>query len=339
MSGGAYTFVVPATRPGPVRDLVAQLLSQGVPTDGVIVVDDSRDGAVSRALGDVAVRTLRTDGSGQGVARNVGARAATSSWLVFLDDDVVPDDRLVSAMDATVAALGERDGRLGIIEAEVRPTGPLVRPCWRNRLVEAHRPGGYLTACLIVRRQAFFDGGGLVSRSRGGFREDTAFGLAVMDAGWTTAWSPTVRVSHPIEDINLRAFLRTAAFFRFDAWFRRRHPRYLESVTRKQRLLGIRVGNLRSRVPPGAVLAAVVLSCTGRRGRWAASAVIALGGAALNAAHLNNLGRHADPPPCALIDPREVLAHALWAVVAGCSRLHGELEIELHRLCRRPVGA
>ncbi len=339
MIGGDYTFVIPATRPGQVRNLVSQLLAQGASAERVIVVDDSPDGSVSHALIDASVRTLRTGASGQGVARNAGARAATTSWLAFVDDDVVPDGQFLCGMNATIADVGERDGRVGIIEAEVRPAGQLTRPYWRNRLVEAHRPGGYLTACLIVRREAFFDGGGLVSRSRGGFREDTAFGLSVRDAGWTTAWSPTVRVSHPIEDINLRAFLRTAGFFRFDAVFGRTHPGYLPSVTRKHRVLGIKVGNLRSRVPPGAVLLAVLLSCTGKRGRWAAAGLMTLAGAALNAAHLNNLGRHADPLRWALIDPREVGAHALWAVVAGYSRLYGEFDCALGRWSPRPEGA
>ena len=76
----------------------------------IIIVDDgSTDDtvAIARGLGDDRIRLLSNERPGVSAARNLGARAATSTWLMFLD----ADDRLRPDAVATLTA-GAKDAPL-----------------------------------------------------------------------------------------------------------------------------------------------------------------------------------------------------------------------------------
>ncbi|MGC1406196.1 MAG: glycosyltransferase, partial [Candidatus Dormiibacterota bacterium] len=278
MTPADRTFVIPSIRPT-VTDVLSQLLAQQVSPADVIVVDDSTDARVTEAVSSLPVRLLHTNGAGNCAARNVGAAASATEWIVFLDDDVALGPRAVADLDQLLEGISH-DQRVGAIEIRIQPTGAVVRQYWRNRLVESTRPGGFLTACLVVRSEAFYQTSGFRARVRRGYREDTAFGLAVREAGWVTTWSDGVQVAHPIEHVGLRAFLGRALLFRHDAWFRRRHPGYLDSVSRRRTVLGIPVGRLRSKLPILSVLVSAVLAVLGRRPRRVIPAILLASGVA-----------------------------------------------------------
>jgi glycosyltransferase involved in cell wall biosynthesis len=72
-----------------VRRAIESVLRQTVPVAEIVVVDDgSTDGTgdAVRAYGE-RVRYLRQDNRGVAAARNAGIRAATSTWIAFLDHD------------------------------------------------------------------------------------------------------------------------------------------------------------------------------------------------------------------------------------------------------------
>ena len=73
----------------------------------VLVVDD-RPGPEDDLGADVhdGVEVLRSGGRGPAAARNVGWQAATAPWVVFLDDDVVPDPGWQGWLAADLAAAG-----------------------------------------------------------------------------------------------------------------------------------------------------------------------------------------------------------------------------------------
>jgi GT2 family glycosyltransferase len=80
-------------RPAMLKTTLEALAGQDDPDFAVLVVDQSaRPGEGCEDLLRRAGWTLRHDqGQGLSRARNIAWRASTTEWIVFLDDDVVPD--------------------------------------------------------------------------------------------------------------------------------------------------------------------------------------------------------------------------------------------------------
>ena len=87
------------------RELLARLLTRleslhrgGSPFEVVVVIDGSTDGTaemLSARSPDYPLRVIAQTQRGPAAARNAGLRAATGDVVVFLDDDVLPHDRLI----------------------------------------------------------------------------------------------------------------------------------------------------------------------------------------------------------------------------------------------------
>ena len=96
----ALTVIVPTIdRQEAALTLLRRLEQQTITGFEVIVVDQSTP--ESRELGDFKSDAFtyvyhHIDELGSGNARNVGARLARGELLIFLDDDVIPDDGLVA---------------------------------------------------------------------------------------------------------------------------------------------------------------------------------------------------------------------------------------------------
>ena len=87
----------------------------------VVVVDDSippDPGAARRAAAGERFRVVRGDGEGLSRARNQAWQAADSEWVVYLDDDVVPDPRWIEHLRAAMAAHPEADVVSGPVVAD-----------------------------------------------------------------------------------------------------------------------------------------------------------------------------------------------------------------------------
>ncbi|MEV4326608.1 glycosyltransferase family 2 protein, partial [Microbispora rosea] len=100
-TGQAVTVVVPTIgRPS----LAATLAAVG-PGPEIVVVDDRPEEGREPLPVPGRVRVLRSGGRGPAAARNAGWRAATTPWVVFLDDDVVPGPGWVRALTDDLARL------------------------------------------------------------------------------------------------------------------------------------------------------------------------------------------------------------------------------------------
>ena len=135
--------------------------------------------ATSEFVADTTV--LRSGGRGPAAARNIGWHAAGTPWVVFLDDDVVPEpswsERLAADLDAA------RD--VGAIQAAIvvpRPTDRRLTDQERN--VAALEHAGWITADLAVRREALVQLHGFDERFPRAYREDSDFALRAQAAGW-----------------------------------------------------------------------------------------------------------------------------------------------------------
>ena len=82
------SVVIPAYNAGPfLRPAVLSVLAEkALDVEAVVVDDGSTDGSLS-SLGDLPVRVVRQKNLGEASARNAGVRAASGSFVTFLDGD------------------------------------------------------------------------------------------------------------------------------------------------------------------------------------------------------------------------------------------------------------
>ena len=175
----SISVIIPAYREDVYLNRLLSCLSQpGNSADRVVVAagpDSGEIRAVCRAHSSLDVVLVETS-LGVATARNTGARAADSFWILFLDADVtIPDyfvARLVSAaedasLDLVTASFRAVDG-----SRVVNYLGSLLSRYFRM-FRNTRRPalnGG----CILVRRDVFTDMGGFDEKLRYGEDHDLA---------------------------------------------------------------------------------------------------------------------------------------------------------------------
>lgn len=160
------TVIVPtADRPDLVLRAVGSLLQQSRPPKEIIVVDNGRVGLPSDFFPQASwVRVLRTAPLiGPGKARNIGAEAARSEYIGFLDDDDLWEKNYIEASfrsaddgaeDVIVGRLDRQDAR----GARRRyKEFPITAPEQRRVFFENPGFGGQN---FIIRREIFLRAGG-----------------------------------------------------------------------------------------------------------------------------------------------------------------------------------
>jgi hypothetical protein len=149
-------------------------------------------------------RVVATGGRGPAAARNAGWRAGWAPWVVFLDDDVVPQRGWGAALVSDIVEASRRSGtpggdRIGAVAGRVSVPLPEGRPPtdWERCVGGLATAPGWLTADLAVRRQALEAIGGLDERFPRAYREDTDLELRARGAGWQGMRGDR-RVVHPV---------------------------------------------------------------------------------------------------------------------------------------------
>ncbi len=152
---------------GYVSRLLEDLVRQEDADFEVIVVDsDSVDGTVTeveRFLGRLSLRLVKGERKGPAFARNLGARHARGTWLIFLDADLrIPDPDFLSVM------VGEAERR-GLVTAssDYKVSSPKLGDrlgMWITRrylrlLAWTSHPVA-LGFCILTRRDVFDSVGG-----------------------------------------------------------------------------------------------------------------------------------------------------------------------------------
>lgn len=219
----SVTIIVPAyNAQGTIGACIESLLGQTRRPDEVIIVDDSsRDDTALVAL-KYGVKVIKLEkNSGPGVARNIGAAAATGEILAFTDSDCVapPDwlERIVGALDApgVVAATG---GYAGPVQ-----DGFLTR---LQHLIIRQRQStlppeidSTITSNFSCLKTAFESVGGfpLYYIKRDPMKpvwgnEDEELGFLLARAGGKIRWMPDIGVLHLFR-LSLRGYLRQQRFY------------------------------------------------------------------------------------------------------------------------------
>ncbi|WP_327047359.1 glycosyltransferase [Microbispora sp. NBC_01189] len=331
--GPAVTVVIPTIgRPS----LAATLAAIG-PQDGseVVVVDD-RPGDGAEALPVPArVRVLRSGGRGPAAARNVGWRAATTPWVVFLDDDVVPGPGWARALAADLARLPAHvGGSQGRLEVPLPGSAEGRRPTDAERNTAGLAGADWITADMAYRRAALEATGGFDERFPGAYREDADLAIRVERAGFCLVKGERL-TRHPVRADGFWSSVRFQRGNASDALMRQAYGRDWRLFVGRHR------GRLRRHaLTTGAGLLALTLAAagarTGPRTRLAAGAA---GLAWLGLTAEFAWARIAPGPRT----PGEIWRMAVTSVVippvACAHRLKGELAVRTHsdkRTGRRP---
>jgi HAD superfamily hydrolase (TIGR01662 family) len=220
---GDCAVVVPTIgRPSLDALLDALAVSEGPRPAEIIVVDDRPSGVplLLDRPGLPPVRVVRTGGGGPARARNLGWRTARTSWIAFLDDDVLPDPDWFAKLAADLVDLppdvAGSQGRVRVPLPEDR------RPTDWERGTAGLATSSWITADLAYRRAALAAVGGFDERFPRAFREDSDLALRVMDAG-----ARLVRgerwITHPVRPTDRWTSLRVQAGNADDVLMRRLH--------------------------------------------------------------------------------------------------------------------
>lgn len=218
-----YTLVIPTIGRDSLRRLLTALKRGAGPVPPKVVVVDDRPGPPrDLSLGDdLGVRVLRSGGRGPAAARNVGWRAATTRWVCFLDDDVVPDPDWESALciDLKAADAAGAVGSQAVLEVPThrRPTDDERRTA---RLSTAR----WITADMAYRRDALVAVGGFDERFPRAYREDSDLALRIVLAGGTILRGER-RSTHPVAPATWRSSVRAQIGNRDNALLRRKYGR------------------------------------------------------------------------------------------------------------------
>ena len=134
------------------------------------------------------------DGSGPAAARNTGWRAARAEWVVFLDDDVLPERDWLRRLAADLDVPGWVAGSQGRIRVPL-PAGR--KPTDWERNVRRLETAEYATADMAYRRSVLEEVGGFDERFPSAFREDAELALRVLRAGYRIERGGR-RTEHPV---------------------------------------------------------------------------------------------------------------------------------------------
>ncbi|HEV7759460.1 MAG TPA: glycosyltransferase [Acidimicrobiales bacterium] len=160
--------------------LAADLLA---PEAAVVVVDDrARPDAALPVPRDPRFRVVAGGGRGPAAARNIGWRATSAPWVLFLDDDVELPLGWAGALALDLARAGPGvaavQGRLHVPLPSHRP------PSDWERNVHGLEGARWITADMAVRRAALDEVDGFDEAFPRAYREDTDLALRLLDRGW-----------------------------------------------------------------------------------------------------------------------------------------------------------
>jgi GT2 family glycosyltransferase len=195
----ALTQCLERLAPGRQAEAVVKTSGENIPekqegtTYEVIVTDDGVRSQTAALIAERYAWATWTRGPRRGPAanRNHGASIAIGDWLVFVDDDCVPDLQIVSGYDR---ARAEHPGAR-VLEGRTYVDRP------RRTLAEcapANETGGYLWSCnFAIERALFTEMGGFNERFKFAAVEDVDFRLRLRDRGCAFSFVKDAAVCHP----------------------------------------------------------------------------------------------------------------------------------------------
>ncbi|GAQ83776.1 hypothetical protein KFL_001610170 [Klebsormidium nitens] len=212
-------------------------IPEGVATTFIFIIDDPAKKeqierikeweSAARPLGSVRVRVNDTN-AGASTSRNHGLSESSADWVLFLDDDVIPDADLLQHFADAIRARGhETDGFVGMVEMP-RPVNRFTRAVgishltyWYDVSRKMERVSWGTTANLAVRRSALRFGDGFPKTGGG---EDVDFCLRLLR--WPLVPVPGAVARHPWWRNGARDYSPFSGWARGDGRMVILHPRF-----------------------------------------------------------------------------------------------------------------
>jgi GT2 family glycosyltransferase len=162
----------------------------------VIVVDDGSSDDTAAVVADAGVRYLFQSNAGPGAARQRGWRAADGDFIVFMDDDVIPEPDAILRL---AAALEDADG-VGALIRPLNGKSMVAHYMHIDDLVNHHVVHGevrwLITAAAGFRRQALERVNGFDPAFPRAAGEDVDLTLRLIEAGCVLRLEPTAIAYH-----------------------------------------------------------------------------------------------------------------------------------------------
>src|SRR5262249_50229015 len=158
----------------------------------VIVADDGFLSTAELMLQEVFPWAKWVSGPRRGPAanRNHGAEKAVGEWLVFVDDDCVPEATLLVAYARAAAACN-----CSVLEGRTLPQGDRQAA---DMECPINTSGGHLWSCnFAVKRRLFMEIGGFDENFLGPFMEDIDMHARLSKRGHTPIFVSEASVKHP----------------------------------------------------------------------------------------------------------------------------------------------
>lgn len=173
----------------------------------VIVSDDSPNAQTRQTLSSCHGWAKHVQGPGRGPAanRNNGARFATGEWLLFCDDDCLPDSNLLRSYAEAQKAYPKCNVFEGQTVADREKRHPLEE-------APINTKGGNLWSCnFAIRRTLFDEIGGFDESFPFAAVEDMEFRVRLQKSGEQIVFLPEAVVVHPWRKLSARGYLRQQA--------------------------------------------------------------------------------------------------------------------------------
>jgi len=224
-SASSISVVVPVYRGGDsFRLCLKACFALSSPAGEIIVVVDGEDdgsGKAAKALGAQVLYQPRR--SGPAAARNSGARAAAGDIILFIYADVVPPPNLIEQVAAVFAGRPDLSALIGSYDDAPGEVHCLSQ--YRNLLhhyvqqVSDEQAHTFWGACGAVRREAFFNVGGIGENIDITAMEEIELGCRLSRAGSRIGLFKDVQVKH-LKRRDAITMPRTDIFQRTIPWSR-----------------------------------------------------------------------------------------------------------------------
>jgi glycosyltransferase involved in cell wall biosynthesis len=235
-----FSVVIPTIGRSSLTQTLEALSGQSLRRDlfELIVVADGCevDECVARAVVAADARLVSMGSrSGPGASRNRGVSVSQGEWIVFTEDDVVPNLRWLEIAETIV-----NDRQVDVL------VGQTLLPNGNSARRRSTGLPSFIPTNLFVRRQAFdstkgyselfFNQGSSVY-----FREDSDFGFSLVEKGVRVLENDELVVTHPFEHDEFLDPIRWSRRYEMDAILRLRHPTLFHKEIENFQLAGIRI--------------------------------------------------------------------------------------------------
>ena len=223
-----YAVVVPTIGRASLVPLLRAIIDGSGPLPReIIVVNDRPEQPLEVPSWGELLRVIDGAGHGPAAARNRGWRATDADWVVFLDDDVLPNSGWRAALWDDLAV----GTRVGAVSGRIHvPLPDGARPTDWQRQVSGLADAPWITADMAYRRAALAAVDGFYEGFTAAYREDTDLAVRVRGAGFDLVRGRR-STAHPVPATHWWISIARQRGNSDDALLRRRYGRRWHRVT------------------------------------------------------------------------------------------------------------